>query len=177
MAPIMSMLLQAAAFLLAFVALASCLHKFLKPARTKAATVALTGMPPAVAHLLWLAAALLEAAGTLVAFPETRLVGAVLLAALWSAYAVALGMMVIRGEPLADCGCSFGRTASAHTLPRGVTFRAAALATTAWLLALLPGGVVTALEAAMLILPATAFFLFYMAADQLGGRPSMEIRS
>ena len=175
MAHAISLLAQAAAIFLALVATTAAVHKIVEPVRTRAATEKLTGGSPLVAGLLWRSAIAIELAGMLIVLPWARTVGAAVLASLWVSYAVALVLTSRREGSPVDCGCHFGRHAPVD--PAGAASRAAAFAVAAALVGMAPAYPLTSIEVALLALPGLAALLFYLVADQLNGRQSLEVRS
>lgn len=175
MAYALSLLAQAAAIFLALVAISAAVHKIVEPNRTRDATEMLTGARPLVAGLLWRTAIALELSGLLIALPWARTAGAAVLATLWATYAFALVVASRRDSSPVDCGCHFGRHAPVK--PTSAALRAAAFAAAAALVGLVPARLVSATEIVLLTLPAAAFLLFYLAADQLNRRQAMEVRS
>ncbi len=100
---------QLAAFL-AFLLLASAVHKAFRWPQTRRAVRDFAGVPAAVSSMTALAAALIEAlAGALLFAPAHRPAGAVLAALLWTAYSVLIVRAIVQGRREVDCGCSFGR--------------------------------------------------------------------
>lgn len=141
----------------------SAAHKIMASERTGAAAARLAGVPLVQGRILSFAAAATEGAGAIaLLFSETRPLGAGLGAALWAAYAVLLWRQ--RGRSL-DCGCSFGRREKKVGL--STVARPAGLAVLAVAAALLPSAVVT-VEA---IFSALAFFVLYLALDELMAIP------
>ena len=87
-------------------------HKLRDPARFRSALAGYRLMPEALvvpAGLGIVAAELLAA--VLLVLPSRRAVGAAMAAALMGAYALAMGVNLLRGRTRIDCGClGFGRT-------------------------------------------------------------------
>ncbi len=137
----------------------SAAHKVSAPERTGRAAAKLAGVQAALGAPLGLAAAAVEGAAALaLLFAETRLVGAVLAAILWSAYASSLARQV--GKRL-DCGCSFGRGEKPVT--PALVVRAAALALLAGIAATLPPSPFS-IET---LFAAFGFLTLYLALDAL----------
>jgi Methylamine utilisation protein MauE len=137
----------------------SAAHKLSAPERAGVAAAKLAGAQTAFGAPLGYAAAAIEAAAALaLLFAESRLVGAVLAAMLWTAYAVLLTRRI--GTRL-DCGCSFGR--GEKPVSPALVARAAALAVLAGVAAVLP---VSPFSPETLF-AASGFLALYLALDAL----------
>ena len=170
-AVIADLAVQVAAFLAAL-ALVSAGHKLTRPARTRTAITALTGVSTATATIGLVILAIAEAgSGIALLVPGLRAAGAALLAAIWAAYFFALARAVATGRRDLDCGCSFGeshaRLGSIHLLRTGG-------------LALVAAAIAAAPRAAVIDRPpfavslstiggALALLALYFAMDQLMG--------
>lgn len=98
----------AAAFLAALL-LASALHKAIERRRLAASAAALAGLPISVGGAALAMAGLAEAiAGLALLAPQTRTVGALLAAAVWGGYLLAILRALSAGRRDLDCGCDFG---------------------------------------------------------------------
>ncbi|SAL80181.1 methylamine utilization protein MauE [Caballeronia peredens] len=107
----------------AIVALAGAVPKWRDPARFRAALEAFALLPAFAVKPLSFVLPALEAAGALgLLFADTRVPSAIMLSALFTLFAVALAINVIRGNTDIDCGCSgfiAASNASART-PRSI---------------------------------------------------------
>jgi hypothetical protein len=160
---------QVAAFLAAL-ALVSAGHKLARPARTRAAIEALTGVSATTAAVALVILAIAEAgAGVALLIPALRTAGAVLAATVWAGYGVALARAVAAGRRDLDCGCSFGES-HARLGPHHV-LRAGGLALVAATIAAAPAAVAVARHSFAVSLStiggALALLALYFALDQL----------
>lgn len=154
------------AFFLTLVLVSAAAHKLYARERLTFATSRLLRVNAALAGPAMLGAAALEGAAALaLVVPQTRLIGGLLAALLWSGYFVVLAAAAGRGENLLDCGCSFG--ARSHGIDRFALLRPLVLAG-------LAGGVVALARFQggagfdpLAPVAGLAFFAFYLAADEL----------
>lgn len=149
----------ALALFLSLVLAVAAAHKALHREQMVSATARLTETKPAIAAMIGIAAAGLEAVAALaLLLPDTRSIGAGIAAVLWVGYGLAL--MRRLGETL-DCSCDFGSKAK----PVGLfaVSRAFALAVLGVMLVLLPSAPLTP-DAPF---AALAFFALYVAAGLL----------
>lgn len=136
-------------------------HKLLDRERLAASAAALTGAPVALGSVIALATAAYEAAVALaLLFPATRAAGAVLAAALWSIYGLAL---VRRLGSSLDCGCNFA--ARAKPVDRFAVLRAFSLAALAAVVLLTPALPFTILSP----FAALGFLALYLALGEIMG--------
>jgi hypothetical protein len=157
----MDALSSTAALFLAIVLASAAGHKLVATDRLATAAARLARAPGALGLPLSLAAATIEAtAAVALLFPQTRLVGAIVAAALWTGYG-ALLLAARRAAPF-DCGCSFGppRPGREGHAPA----RAFALAVLALLTAALPA---VAAPGLLQFFAAFTFFALYLAANEL----------
>lgn len=156
------------AWFLALVLASSALAKLRERERLALATARLTGLGAAPAGALALVVAALEALAALaLLLPATQGVGAVIAAAIWLAYGVALFAARARGDSL-DCGCSPARRAKpVDRFMIGRAFGLAALAGLA-LAAALVG--VTSAEIEPLF-AALGLFTLYTLAGEIAALP------
>ena len=97
------------AVFLALLLLVSALHKGVKWSQLQDVVHHFGGVPASLAPLTLACVAVLEiAACGLLFLPALRTLGALLAAALWSAYLLLIMRAVAQGRRNADCGCSFG---------------------------------------------------------------------
>ena len=151
--------MEAVSLFLAFVLAMSAVHKVMAPERLGESAARLAGVPLVDGQMLSFTAAAIEmAAAVALVFVDSRFVGGLLAAGLWSAYAALLWRM--RGRVL-DCGCSFGRQEGAVGL--FAISRAAGLAAIAMIPILLPGGSVNVIS----VFAGLAFLALYLALDAL----------
>jgi Methylamine utilisation protein MauE len=152
---------------LALVLGTAAVHKLVAQPRVAAAAAALVGTGRAPGQVLALAAATLEAlAAIALLLPATRVLGAGLAMALWSAYGAALVLAHRRGGA-ADCGCSFG--AAPKPVDTFALLRAPLLVLLATLVALAPAIAPFSVEAPF---AALALFALYFAAGELAALPT-----
>lgn len=152
---------------LAVLAAAAAIHKLADPSRSRRAAHALLGLSGPLADLGWSSALLLEAFGAgLVLVGGHAREGLILLAVVWSGYAVTLARLVWlrRSE---DCGCGFGRASPGHGfgLVRALLLVGLALA----------GASASSMTASLVMLLCAApaafvLFLIYLAAEEIGSR-------
>lgn len=157
----MDALSSTAALFLAIVLASAAGHKLVASDRLASAAARLAYAPAALGLPLSLAAATIEAAAAIaLLFPQTRLVGAIVAAALWIGYG-ALLWAARRAAPF-DCGCSFGppRPGREGHAP----LRAFGLAALALLVTALPAAAAPGLPQ---LFAAFAFFALYLAANEL----------
>jgi hypothetical protein len=163
---------QLTMFLVLLLGLAA-IHKALRRTRTQRATADLTGLGWRGAGLAAAAAAVSEAAAAgLLLNPSSRMVGALLAAALWTGYSAMIARALLAGRRDLDCGCSFG--AAHRPLGHFQLLRSLLLVVLASLVAALAvsGGVnpVASTGAAMFatqLLAGVALLALYGAMDQV----------
>lgn len=98
--------MAALALFLALVLFVAAAHKALARARMAAAAARLTGLLMPIASLAaWVAAGVELAAGLALLMPTTQVIGGLIAASLWLAYAL---LLALRWGQSLDCGCSFG---------------------------------------------------------------------
>lgn len=143
---------------------ASALHKVLARERLAEAAARLVGVGAVPGQLLLVLAGSLEvvAAACLLA-PPLRVIGALIAAAVWAAYALALARR--RGQTL-DCGCDLA--ARAKPVGSGQILRAAGLVLLAGIVALLPQAPFT-LDAPF---AAAGLLALYLGASELLAIPA-----
>ena len=142
----------------------SALHKATARERLAGATAKLAGTGALAGQLLLIVAGTAEiVAAVCLVIPPLRVAGALIAAALWAGYALALARH--RGETL-DCGCDLAARAKPVTLP--LVLRSAALALLAGGLALLPDAPLT-LDAPF---AAAGLLALYIGASELLAIPS-----
>ena len=155
----------ALAFFLAMVLAISAGHKLIDRRRLAAATARLAGVPAPLGTPLMLSAAACETLAALgLAIPPLRMGGALVAAALWTIYALAL--LRHRGGPL-DCGCDFVRREK--PVDTVAIFRPALLAALALVIAFAPAAPMT-LDAPF---AAMALYALWVAASELSALPSI----
>ncbi len=157
------------AWFLALVLASSAIQKVVARDRMSAATAQLTGAAPGLAAPISLVAAAIEAmAAVALLFTATQPVGALLAAAIWLAYGVALTAAAQRGDSL-DCGCSFAvRKRSIDNFTVARPFALAAFAAGV-LIAASKGGTAPGIEP---LFAALGLFTLYHAAGEIAALPS-----
>ncbi|SAK74827.1 methylamine utilization protein MauE [Caballeronia glebae] len=104
------------------IALASTAPKWREPARFRASLEAFALLPSFAVTPLSFAFPALETAGAIgLLFADTRMISAVVLAALFVLFAAALAINVLRGHTDIDCGCSgFIAASSSKRTPKSI---------------------------------------------------------
>ncbi|HVC00870.1 MAG TPA: MauE/DoxX family redox-associated membrane protein [Steroidobacteraceae bacterium] len=161
---------------LALLLLAAAAHKVVQRSRTRRAIQSLTGLAARAATAALAGLALAEGiAGAALLIPPLRAAGAVLAAAVWGGYFLALARAIAAGRRDVDCGCSFGAVSPAMLGARQL-LRTGALALGALLVALgtaaprVPDAGLAEMSlgrAASLACGSIALFALYLASDQL----------
>ena len=147
------------ALFLALLLAVSAGHKIVARDRLGQAAARLAGVPQPLGHALSNTAAAVELAAALaLLFSDTRPIGALLAAVLWSGYALLLARRI--GSRL-DCGCSLKRSEKPITALHPA--RAGLLAAFAVLVAFVPAAPATLLTP----FAAAALLALYFAADEL----------
>ncbi len=143
---------------------ASALHKAAARERLAAATAKLAGTGALGGQLLLIVAGTVEVVAALCLLIEPlRITGALIAAALWGCYAIALARKL--GQTL-DCGCDLA--ARAKPVTWALVLRSAALALLAGILALLPAAPLT-LDAPF---AAAGLLALYLGASELIAIPA-----
>lgn len=154
---------------LALVLATASAHKLARRERLAVATAKLTGLPLATGAVASLGAAAVEGVAALaLLLPETRAIGALVAAVLWTGYA---GLLVRNIGRSLDCGCSFG----AREKPVGAALvaKAGGLA----ILALIVGLTTPAPVTVDAPFAALGFLALYLALDELLAIPSAAWRT
>lgn len=147
------------ALFLALLLAVSAVHKIVARDRLGEASARLAGVSQSLGPVISNAAAAIELAAALaLLFPDTRPIGALIAAVLWSGYALLLARRI--GSRL-DCGCSLKRGEKPITALHPA--RAALLAAFAVLVAFVPATPATLLTP----FAAAALLALYFAADEL----------
>lgn len=155
--------MAAIAIFLAIILAIAAVHKVVAQERLATAAAQLTGMASHYGQMLSLSAAALEGvAAVALLFPDTRVLGASLAAALWSGYAILLWRR--RGQSL-DCGCSLGKREK--PVANSSIIRAAGLAVLAMGPIIWPSEVFTVET----FFAALGFMTLYLALDELMAIP------
>jgi hypothetical protein len=158
----MSLAADTLGIFLAFVLLIATAHKLLEPARYGASAAQLIGAPMSTGMLAARAAGVVEGLAALALLMEaTRQAGAIIAAALWLIYSLAVWRAAARGA-LFDCGCTLvGRARKPSGLsPLSPLF----LAFGAVVLAVAPGEAGLMAEAPF---AAVAFLCLRFAAEEI----------
>ena len=159
---------QAAALFLALVLAAAAVHKLVARDRLAMATGRLTGLAAPLAGVVTLTAAAIEAAAAIaLVLTPVRPIGALLAAALWLAYGVALLAARRRGESTFDCGCGFA--VQRKPVDGFTSARPFGLALIATLVAVLPATPVSLVEP---VFAALALYALFLAAGEIAALPA-----
>lgn len=159
---------QAAALFLALVLAAAAVHKLVARDRLTMATGRLLRLDAPLAGVAMLAAAAIEAAAAIaLVLTPARPIGALLAAALWSSYGVALLAARRRGESAFDCGCGFAvqrKPIDSFTMARPF-----GLVLLALFVASAPGAPAPLVEP---VFAALALYALFLAAGEIAALPS-----
>ncbi len=151
---------------LASVLILSALHKLMQPARMAQALTKLSGVPSGLASSALLGLASVEfLTGLALVFPQSRMVGAIIAAMIWSTYGAALGRKF--GTSL-DCGCDFAaREKPIGLFALGRAFGLSLMAILATQIPLSPLSIITPFAT-------LALLALYLAMSELAAIPSFK---